>query len=415
MPKPSGRVASPFRGALRSLRFRDFRLLFIGQVISISGTSMQAMAFSWLVFTLSGSALNLGFNIFLSALPTLLLSYQGGRLADRWSSKRVLLVTQTIALSLALVLFVVASTATLTLPILYSFTFLQGILDALEVPSRQVIVRQTVPDKSYLVNALSLTTSLLHISRIAGPALAAMVLSLWGAPICFLINAISYLFSLFTIAKIRVAKVLSPGGMSTGFRGLVHRVWKQPFTRAMIQLYVVMGLLGLQYLVILPAFVKLHLGLAEGALGTILAFSAFGSLTASLLLASFANVRLLSKGIGFAEIGFGISLIAFAFAPSLSLALLISLPLGLFQTFLMSGSSALLQQLISDERVRGRVLSLFVFLSMGTAAPGALLIGLLANGLGPSLALALSGAICIGVGSNFVVSTRKLDAQKVDI
>lgn len=376
---------------------------------------MQAMAFSWLVFTLSGSALNLGFNIFLSALPTLLLSYQGGRLADRWSSKRVLLVTQTIALSLALVLFVVASTATLTLPMLYSFTFLQGVLDALEVPSRQVIVRQTVPDKSYLVNALSLTTSLLHISRIAGPALAAMVLSLWGAPICFLLNAISYLFSLFTIAKIRVAKVLSPGGMSTGFRGLVHRVWKQPFTRAMIQLYVVMGLLGLQYLVILPAFVKLHLGLAEGALGTILAFSAFGSLTASLLLASFANVRLLSKGIGFAEIGFGLSLIAFAFAPSLSLALLISLPLGLFQTFLMSGSSALLQQLISDERVRGRVLSLFVFLSMGTAAPGALLIGLLANGLGPSFALALSGAICIGVGSNFVASTRKLDAQKVDI
>jgi MFS family permease len=376
---------------------------------------MQAMAFSWLVFTLSGSALNLGFNIFLSALPTLLLSYQGGRLADRWSSKRVLLVTQTIALSLALVLFVVASTATLTLPMLYSFTFLQGILDALEVPSRQVIVRQTVPDKSYLVNALSLTTSLLHISRIAGPALAAMVLSLWGAPICFLINAISYLFSLFTIAKIRVAKVVSPGGMSTGFRGLVHRVWKQPFTRAMIQLYVVMGLLGLQYLVILPAFVKLHLGLAEGALGTILAFSAFGSLTASLLLASFANVRLLSKGIGFAEIGFGLSLIAFAFAPSFSLALMISLPLGLFQTFLMSGSSALLQQLISDERVRGRVLSLFVFLSMGTAAPGALLIGLLANGLGPSFALALSGAICIGVGSNFVVSTRKLDAQKVDI
>lgn len=403
-----------FQGIFRSLRFRDFRLLFLGQIVSISGTFMQAMAFSWLVFSLSGSALNLGFNVFLSALPTLLLTYQGGRLADRFSSKNVLLITQSLALGLTLALFFAASKTLLTVPLLYGFTLFQGILDALEVPSRQVLVRQTVPDKSYLVNALSLSTSMLHISRIIGPALAALVLSLWGAPVCFLLNALSYLVSILTIARLRVLK--QKVDLSTAsFRGIIGRVWKQPFVRAMIQLYLVMGLLGVQYLVVMPAFVKVQLGLSEGALGSILAGSAVGSLAASLGLAAYANVRRLSKGIGVAQIGFGLTLFFFALAPNLELALLLALPLGVFQTLLMSGSSALLQQLISDESVRGRLLSLFTFLSMGAAAPGALLIGFLAGGLGASPALAVCGLLCLIVGVRFILTTRKLDIGHVSL
>lgn len=375
---------------------------------------MQAMAFSWLVFSLSGSALNLGFNVFLSALPTLLLTYQGGRLADRFSSKNVLLITQSLALGLTLALFFAASKTLLTVPLLYGFTLFQGILDALEVPSRQVLVRQTVPDKSYLVNALSLSTSMLHISRIIGPALAALVLSLWGAPVCFLLNALSYLVSILTIARLRVLK--QKVDLSTAsFRGIIGRVWKQPFVRAMIQLYLVMGLLGVQYLVVMPAFVKVQLGLSEGALGSILAGSAVGSLAASLGLAAYANVRRLSKGIGVAQIGFGLTLFFFALAPNLELALLLALPLGVFQTLLMSGSSALLQQLISDESVRGRLLSLFTFLSMGAAAPGALLIGFLAGGLGASPALAVCGLLCLIVGVRFILTTRKLDIGHVSL
>lgn len=408
---PNGKA---FQGIFRSLRFRDFRLLFFGQIVSISGTFMQSMAFSWLVFSLSGSALNLGFNVFLSALPTLLLTYQGGRLADRFSSKTVLLITQSLALGLTLALFFAASKTLLTVPLLYGFTLFQGILDALEVPSRQVLVRQTVPDKAYLVNALSLSTSMLHISRIIGPALAALVLSLWGAPVCFLLNAISYLVSILTIARLRVLK--QKVDLSTAsFRRIIGRVWKQPFVRAMIQLYLVMGLLGVQYLVVMPAFVKVQLGLSESALGSILACSAVGSLAASLGLAAYANVRRLSKGIGIAQVGFGLTLFFFALAPNLQLALLLALPLGVFQTLLMSGSGALLQQLISDESVRGRLLSLFTFISMGAAAPGALLIGFLAGGLGASLALAICGLLCLIVGVRFVLTTRKLDIRNVSL
>lgn len=409
----------PYRGIFRALRFRDYRLLFIGQVISISGTAMQSMAFSWLVFSLSGSALNLGFNVFLSALPTLLLVYQGGRLADRWSSRRVLLTTQSLALVLALTLFFIASADLISLPLLYGFTLAQGTLDALEISSRQVIVRQTVPDKSYLVNALSLTTSLLHISRIAGPALAAMILTSWGAPTCFLINAVSYVFSIITIYQIRLPRIAQPGRISTtaasSFRGIVGRVWREPFLRGMMQLYAVMGLLGIQYLVILPAWVQMHLHLSTGALGGVLVVSAVGSLAASLLLAGLGNTKRLSKGIGIAEIGFGLCLMAFAYSPNLVSALLIGLPLGLFQTTMMSGASSLLQQLIADESIRGRVLSMFTFLSMGTAAPGALLIGLMSNTLGPSLALFVCGMFCFAVGSNFVITTNRLDANEVSL
>ncbi|MDX1989222.1 MAG: MFS transporter [Candidatus Obscuribacter sp.] len=402
------------RGIFGSLRFKDFRLLFFGQIVSISGTFMQSMAFSWLVFSLSGSALNLGFNVFLSALPALLLTYQGGRLADRFSSKNVLLITQSLALGLTLALFFAASKSLLTVPLLYGFTLFQGILDALEVPSRQVLVRQTVPDKAYLVNALSLSTSMLHISRIIGPALAALVLSLWGAPVCFLLNALSYLVSILTITRLRVLK--QKVDLSTAsFRGIIGRVWKQPFVRAMIQLYLVMGLLGVQYLVVMPAFVKVQLGLSESALGSILAGSALGSLAASLGLAAYANLRRLSKGIGVAQVGFGLTLVFFALAPNLELALLLALPLGVFQTLLMSGSSALLQQLISDESVRGRLLSLFTFLSMGAAAPGALLIGFLAGYLGASLALAVCGLLCLFVGVRFILLTRKFDIRQVSL
>ncbi len=410
-----GSLKSPTGGVFRSLKFRDYRLLFIGQVISISGTVMQSMAFSWLVFTLSGSALNLGINIFLSALPTVLLVYQGGRIADRFSPRRILLVTQSIALILALVLFSFARLDLLSLPLLYGFTFLQGTLDAVELPARQVLVRQSVPDKSYLVNALSLTTSLLHISRIAGPALAAAVLALWGAAVCFLINAISYLFSLYTIYLMRVPARAVTFGMDTSFRAIVGRVWRQPFLRAMMQLYVVMGLLGVQYLVILPAFVQIELHHNSAALGGLLACSALGSLMASLTLAAFASVNRLAKSIGLAAVLFGLTLAAFAHSSTLGAALAVALPLGVFQTLLMSGSSALLQQLISDERVRGRVLSLFTFLSMGTAAPGALLVGLLANAVGPSQALVVSGVACLIVGLNFVRATRCIDARKISI
>lgn len=169
---------------------------------------MQSMAFSWMVFTISGSALNLGLNVFLGAFPTLLLVYQGGRLADWWGGRRVLLLTQSLALMLALSLFFVTSSsvAMISLPFLYGFTVAQGVLDALEMSSRQVLVRHSVPDKSFLVNAASLTTSLLHLSRIAGPAMAVVILSNWGAPICFLINAASYLVSLVTIYQMKLAQ-----------------------------------------------------------------------------------------------------------------------------------------------------------------------------------------------------------------
>ncbi len=325
------------------------------------------------------------------------------------------MVTQNAAIGLTLALFAVALGGGLTVPLLYGFTLLQGILDALEVPSRQVLVRQTIPDKTYLVNALSLTTSLLHISRIAGPALAAIVLSLWGAPICFLLNAVSYLFSIFTIRQIHTPKKLPPAVSKVGLLTIIKHIWSKPFIRAMVQLYVVMGLLGIQYLVILPAFVSIHLHLAESALGTIMACSALGSLLASLVLAALADVPRLAKGIGPSVIGFGLSLMAFASAPNLAVAMLLSLPLGLFQTFSMSGSSALVQQLIKNEAVRGRVLSLFTFLSIGAAAPGALLIGLLATSLGPVPALTICGLICTVIGINFAQSTRKLDARTVDL
>jgi MFS family permease len=405
----------PLRGIFRSLRFRDFRLLFFGQIVSISGTFMQATAFSWLVYTLSGSAVNLGFNVFLSALPTILLSYQGGRLADRFKSKNVLLITQSLALGLTLALFFVASKQLLAVSVIYGFTFFQGTLDALEVPSRQVLVRQAVPDKQYLVNALSLSTAMLHISRIIGPALAALVISAWGAPICFLLNAISYFVSLLTISRLKLGHIEAFASSHAGLGDIVGRVWRQPFVRAMMQLYSVMGLLGVQYLVIMPAFVKSQLRLGEGALGAILACSSLGSLLAAVGLAAYANRSRLARLIGVAELGFGITLFTFAFASDLKVALLLALPLGVFQTLLMSGSSALLQHLIADESVRGRLLSLFSLLSLGAAAPGALLVGILAEYLEPGLALSFCGVLCFFVGIRFVYVTRSCEISKVSL
>ena len=175
-----------------SLRNRNYRLFAAGQVVSNSGTWMQRTAQDWLVLDLShGSGSALGIAAGLQFLPLLLFSLWGGAIADRFAKRRILLITQSLMGALALILGILAVTGTVRLWHVYLLAFALGMVTVVDNPTRQTFVTETV-GQTDMANAIALNSAIFNLARIAGPAMAGIIIGLLGTPTAFLINAVSY-------------------------------------------------------------------------------------------------------------------------------------------------------------------------------------------------------------------------------
>ncbi|MDQ6789850.1 MAG: MFS transporter [Candidatus Dormibacteraeota bacterium] len=374
-----------------SLRIRNYRLYFVGQVVSVSGSWMQRVAQAWLVYHLSGSGLALGVVTGLQFLPVLVAGAWGGVLADRFDKRRLLLLTQTAMGLLALALGLLTISGLVQLWMVYLLALALGVVTASDNPARQAFVMELV-GRSHVMNAVSLNSAVFTLARIVGPAVAGLLINAVGTGWCFLVNALSFGGVLVALAAMRRQELLpwepsdrSRGGVLEGLR----YAWSSLDLRVPLLLMAVVGTLALNFSVILPLMASQTFHGDAGTYGLLFSTLGVGSLLGALITAGRREPsrRLLLLSL----LAFGLFMLAAAVAPSLWLELAMLVPLGVAAVIFQATSNSTLQ-VNTDPALRGRVMALYSVVFMGTTPIGAPIVGLVSQAAGPRAGLALGGA-----------------------
>ena len=397
--------------ALRALRYRNFRLFMSGQMISLIGTWMQTVAQSWLVYRLTGEASMLGFVAFAGQFPVFILAFAGGMAADRMRPHTLIVITQSTSMVLTLILAVLTLTGHVHIWHIVTTSLLLGVVNAFDIPARQVFVAQTVarPD---LMNAIALNSSRFNGARIVGPAVAGLLVATVGEGWCFLVNSVSYLAVIGGLLAMRLDgtqwkhTAAGRGAILEGFRFIREAL---P-VRDLLLLLGLLSLMGMPYSVLMPIFADQILHGGPKALGLLMGTSGVGALVGALSLALRRSPRGLGRWIAGSAMGFGAALIAFSLSRSFMLSVLIMLPVGFTLMVEMASSNTLIQMMIPDA-LRGRVMSVYSMMFMGMAPFGAFFGGAIAHRLGAPITVAIGGAASI-VGA--VVFARYLPMIRVE-
>jgi MFS family permease len=382
--------------ALRALAHRNYRLFFGGQLISLTGTWMQSVAQSWLVYRLTGSAALLGLVGFSSQIPVLLLASVGGAVADRHRRHRILVVTQTCAMLLASTLAILTLTHQIRVWQICTIAALLGIVNAFDIPTRQAFVVEMV-GREDLVNAIALNSSMFNSARILGPALGGVLVATVGEGWCFLGNAVSYVAVIAGLLMMRLVvhpRVAQPGSALASIAEGFRFVWRASPIRSLLLLLGLVSLMGMPYMVLMPIFADKILHGGPRGLGLLMGASGVGALTGALTLAARRGVRGLGRLVPFAAAGFGVSLIGFSFSHTFWLSAALLMPAGFCMVTGMASSNTLVQSMVPD-KLRGRVMAVYSMMFMGMAPFGALIAGQLAQRLGAPTTVKLGGIVCI--------------------
>ena len=383
----------------RALRYRNYRLFFGGQIISLTGTWMTTIATSWLVYRLTGSALLLGVVGFAGQLPAFVLLPFAGLFVDRHNRHRILITTQILSMLQSFVLAALTLSHQITVPWLVALSVFQGLVNAFDMPCRQAFVVQMIEKKEDLGNAIALNSSMFNAARIVGPAIGGVLIAAVGEGWCFLADGVSYL-AVIAALMMMIIKVKEPPkraqatGMSQFKEGLKYSVTSRPI-RSLIGLIALVSFMGIPYMVLMPVFAGAVLKGGPHTLGFLMTAAGTGALIGALWLASRRSVIGLGRIIPWATAAFGMGLIAFSFSRSLWLSLVFLVIAGCGFMVQMAASNTILQTIVDDDK-RGRVMSLFVMAFIGTAPFGSLLAGSLSQRIGVPHTLLISGVSCLG-------------------
>lgn len=380
-----------------AFQHRNFQLYFLGQGLSLVGTWSQSLAISWLVWRLTHSAAWLGIIGFILQFPMLLFGLPGGWAADRFDRRRSLILLQALSLLQALILASLTLSGHVTLLQLLILSALLGTIYAFEFPMRQSLIMDMV-GRRHLLNAISLNAAMFHASRIAGPMLAGWIVAWKGEGICFLFNAVTFLFFIAALMRMRQGELIAVRHEEAPIiisivEGLRY-AHKNAEARLAFILLAFVATIGMAVLSLFPIFAdRIYQGGAV-EFGWMMAASGLGALTGALWLAGRqSNARLLALSAGVSVL-FSLSLILFAHLPSLGIALPVLAASGFFLTVHFSSINTLLQRDVPD-RLRGRMMSLFTTVAMGLSPIGILIIGFVAREIGAPLTTTIVGAVCL--------------------
>jgi len=393
------------RGAIHqtfsSLRIRNFRLYFTAQLISVSGTWMQSVAQAWLVLHLTDSGVDLGIVVGLQFLPMLILGPFGGLVADRVNKRSLLFITQTAGGVLALVLGILVVSHTVVLWQVYLLAGLLGVVNLFDNPARQTFMMELV-GRDDLPNAVSLNTVVMNASRVVGPAIGGVIITLFGLGVCFFVNAASYVAVIVGLAMMRVAELhrtepveRAKGQVRDGFR----YVWRTPALRNVLLAVALIGVFAYNFTVTLALLAK---GTFHGGAGTYAVLTSCmgaGAIVGGLFAAhrSRPTPRLLQV----LALTFGGLLAAVALAPTLVAADVLIVAMGAASVGFIATANATLQ-LTSDPAMRGRVMALYAMAFLGTTPIGAPLVGAIAQATSPRVAL-MVGAVATVVAAGLLM------------
>jgi MFS family permease len=391
------KILMRFKHTLRALKYRNYRLYFAGQGLSLIGTWIQQVAMGWLVYRLTNSAFLLGLVGFVGTIPTFLLTPFAGVFADKWNRRKVLIITQTLSMLQALILAVLALFEIVTIwQIMILATFI-GCVNAFDAPTRQSFLLEIVENKEDIGNAIALNSSMFNGARLIGPSIAGIMVSLMGEGICFLVNAISFLTVIAALFMMKIKPRVMIDHETNIIRKMkegFHYAFNFKPIRYILLLLALVGLMGMPYMVLMPVFARDILHGGPHTLGYLMASVGLGALTGAIYLATRKNVLGLGKWIVRASFIFGSGLILFSLSKSEILSFLILYITGFGMITHIASSNTLIQTIVDDDK-RGRVMSLYTLAFMGMAPFGSLLSGSVASKIGAPDTILLGGVFCI--------------------
>ncbi len=373
-----------------SLRIRNYRLYYFGQIISTSGTFMQSIAQAWLVLKLTNSGTALGLVTALQYLPILFFGPYGGVIADRFSKRKILYLTQSGAGILALILGGLVASGQVTLWMVYVLAACLGLINTIDNPTRQSFVVEMVGEDQ-LKNAVTLYSSLVNLSRVIGPAIAGALITFVGLAPCFIINGVSYAAVVIMLWHMRVGELHSSpplrqakGQLREGF----HYVTSTPVLRNTLIMLAIIGTLTYEFQVSLPLIAEFTFHGDASSYAFLTATMGIGAVLGGIFIAGQKQV-LPSKLVKGAFL-FGVSVLVAAFMPSLALAGFVMVLVGICSIYFTSLGNSILQ-LESSPQMRGRVMAFWSIAFLGSTTIGGPLVGWFAEIAGPRWGLALGG------------------------
>jgi len=397
----------------RALRHRNFRLFFCGQSVSVIGTWLTQVARMWLVYRLTHSALLLGVVSFAGQIVSFVLGPFAGVWVERLDRRKLLMFVQASGGLQSLFLAVATLAHVITLWEIIALTIFAGAVTALGAPARMSFVAQMVEDRNDLDNGIALVSSMANAARLIGPAIAGLVIAAWGEGWCFLIDTISFVPVIASLALMR----MKPLETRRGSRGMLEEMrqgWNYVSSflpvRTLLLFFVVVGLMGYSYTVLLPVFASQVLHGGPTTLGWLTSASGIGALISTLALAVRKSVVGLPRRVQIAGTLLGLALILFGLSHVLWLSLLLMVVVGFGLMQCVTGINTILQSLAPDG-MRGRVMSYYTMAFFGAAPVGGLLVSALADRIGAPVAVGLTGAACVLGSIWYALELPKVTAE----
>jgi MFS family permease len=401
-----GRFRRALDRTFRSLRVRNYRLYFVGQTISLTGTWMQSVGQAWLVLQLTGSGVALGATAALQFLPVLVAGPWGGLIADRVDKRKLVIGTQAAAGTLALTLGLLTAFDVVRLWMVLVLAVLLGVVNLVDMPARQSLVFEMVGPAD-VANAVSLNSVVVNAARVVGPAIAGLLIATVGIAPAFLVNGVSFLAVIAGLLMMRADEIQrtapiprGPGQLREGLR----YVWSHPELRTPLLLMAVVGTLAYNFSVVLPLFASETFRAGARGFGGLFSVMGAGAVLGGLVVAARARATpMLQAG---AAIAFGAAIGVAAVSPTLGVAAAAMLPVGVASSAFIATSNSLLQ-LGATPEMRGRVMALFSVTFLGSTPIGGPIIGWVAERFGARDALGLAGLATAIAGVAVLVAVRR--------
>lgn len=416
--KPAGQSlgVSPPRGAevprpgmFASLSHRGFRRYWIGMFLSNVGSWMQTIAQGWLVLRLSDSPLVLGAIAFAGSVPSLIIAPLAGVAADRGDRRRILILTHLALMCGALTLAAATGFGFVSVPLVAAVAVSNGVANAMTTPSHQSIFMDLVGRRD-LMNAIAINSMQFNLSRIVGPAIAGFTIASFGETACFLVNGLSYVAILVPIALLPklTARHARSRGAWLELRAGLRFARRDPLLPSLMAVCAALAVFGTPAVTLAPVFARDLLRVGPEGLGGMLSAVGVGAVATALVLASRGDFPGKGRAVVAAAAAFALSIAGLAFFRRYALSLAALAVLG---GAMMSSSSLIntLMQTRAPDRMRGRIISLYVLAWLGLVPIGNLLAGAVAERYGPAAALWM-GAAGISVTLGIIQLVRPIPA-----
>ena len=400
----------------RAFSNRNYTLFFSGQSVSLIGTWMQKTAVSWVVYSMTHSAFMLGLTVFASQFPSFVFSLFGGIAADRYNRYKLLLLTQIASLVQALLLAILVLTDHYTVWEILTLSVILGIINAFDVPARQPLIHELVPEKADLPNAVALNSSMVNLARLIGPALSGLVLGKFGAGICFLLNAVSFMAVIASLLLMKLPAYNPPAIKKKIVSELVEGfsyVKNTPVIGVVLIMLSLVSLLVLPFDTLLPIFAQVVFNGDAATFGYIFSFIGLGAVSGTFFLASLKTGTNLNVIQLISTVILGLGIILFSRIHYFPLAMLFATLAG-FGRMAQNTVCLTIIQVESDPKMRGRVMGFLAMSMFGMLPLGGLLVGALSQKIGAPNALLCQGIIALIIAAIFAGFLRKEKLSKMD-